>query len=496
MGGALTDISDDFDELRFLCQGYKNSLLQFKKSLNKLKSHPSSPFLKEETTRLIKLLFDLEGQIIKQKSQIKTATPKKLEELSKEKWRLFTELRAYIPLVGSLITSTDWQSPSYAHSLYSEAGIQEGKIIANLNDYKRDRHLNEENYQEQFLKEYVDGFKFPAGAYLTSSGMAALMTIVTHLILKQKIKGPILIGKSIYFENTEIIETFFKEKKVIKVDEMKTEHILQLYDEKKPDLLLFDSLCNAPTVAVPNIPAILKHVSKQAKKETFFIIDNSTLSVALQPLKALRMSSKVKLIVFESLNKYHQFGLDRVTAGIIWYRGSGFENFYKARVHAGTNIADRSTYALPRPNRVQLQKRLNRLNRNALYLAASLETHISQNPSKKIEGIVYPGLKSHPSFSWAKNYSFQGSYFVISFKKPYQKISIYQRFVQEVMKNAKKKKVSINGGTSFGFNTTRIYLTARNTDYGMPFIRVSLGTENIIELEKVKDVFTKTLQSF
>ena len=64
------------------------------------------------------------------------------------------------------------------------------------------------------------------------------------------------------------------------------------------------------------------------------------------------------------------------------------------------------------------------------------------------------------------------------------------------MENAKKKKVSINGGTSFGFNTTRIYLTARNTDYGMPFIRVSVGTENIIELEKVKDVFTKTLQSF
>lgn len=493
---TVNDIRDDFDELHFLCVGYKNSLLEFKKSLSKIQNHPALPFLVSETDRLIKLLSDLKTKIAKTELQLKNEKSKQIEQFANTKREIFLELRTLIPLVSSLITSTDWQSPSFTHSLYSEAGIQEGKIIANLNDYKRDRHLNEEDYQEQFLKEYVDGFKFPAGAYLTSSGMAALTTIVTHLILEQKIKGPILIGKSIYFENTEIIETFFKEKKVIKVDEMKTEHILQLYDEKKPDLLLFDSLCNAPTVAVPNMPAILKHVSKQAKKETFFIIDNSTLSVALQPLKALRIPSKVKLIVFESLNKYHQFGLDRATAGIIWYRGSGFENFYKARVHAGTNIADRSTYALPRPNRVQLQKRLNRLNRNALYLAVSLETHISQNPSKKIEGIVYPGLKSHPGYSWAKNYSFQGSYFVISFKKPYQKISIYQRFVQEVMKNAKKKKVSINGGTSFGFNTTRIYLTARNTDYGMPFIRVSLGTENIIELEEVKDVFTKTLQSF
>ena len=495
-GSVIAEIRQDLDELDFLCKEYKKSLLQFQKQLVKLKTHPAFPFLAKEAERLLEYLYDLQRQIAKSHSQINTASPKRLEELAHEKRKLFMQLRSCIPFVTSLVTSSDWQSPSFMHSLNSEAGIQEGDIIAHINDYKRDRHLNEERYQEQFLKEYVDGFKFPIGAYLTSSGMAALTTIITFLILQKKIKGPVLVGRSIYFENTEIMQNFFKKEKVLKVDEMNTEKILEVYDKNQPDLLLFDSLCNAPTVAVPDIPTILKYVALHAKKETFFIIDNSTLSIALQPLKILRLPSKVKLIVFESLNKYHQFGLDRVTAGIVWYRGSGFEKFYQARVHAGTNIPDNSVYALPTPNRKHLEARLSRHNRNAKYLSEALSTFIYERDLKKIEGIVYPGLVDHPSYAWVKKFSFQGSYFVISFKKPYQKVRVYQRFVKQVIENARKKKVAIVGGTSFGFNTTRIYLTAQNTDYGQPFIRVSLGTENLGKLEKIKEVFIDTIKSF
>jgi len=490
----MTDTHDDFEELLFLCRGYQKSLKDFRKSLDPLKSHPSLAFIKDETDRLARLFTDLEQDITRICRRSKRAGD--IQKMTDQKWQYMTLLRSYIPLIGALITSLDWQSPSFTHSLHSQAGIQEGKIIANLNDYKRDQHLNERDYQERFMKEYVDGFKFPAGAYLTSSGMAALTTIITYLSAPGRIKGPVMIGESIYFENAELIETFFKDQKIIKVDEMDTKKVLATYDKMRPDLILFDSLCNSPSIAVPDVLTILKHVSENAKNNTFFVIDNSTLSVALQPLKTMSLKTKIKLLVFESLNKYHQFGLDRVTAGIVWYRGSGFEDLYYARDHAGTNIPDSSVYALPIPNRNLLQKRLLRHNRNAHLLAQTLQEYIKTTSPQKVADIIYPGLPNHPSYSWSSKYSFQGSYFVISFKKPYQKISVYQRFVGEVIKNAKKKKVSINGGTSFGFNTTRVYLTAKNTDFGMPFIRVSVGTENISDLRKLQDVFETVIKSY
>lgn len=201
-------------------------------------------------------------------------------------------------------------------------------------------------------------------------------------------------------------------------------------------------------------------------------------------------------MVFESLNKYHQFGLDRVTAGIIWMWGAGFGTFNFARVHSGTNIVDSSCYALPKPNATFLKKRLQRLDRNATFLASEMEQQLNAHSSKKIESIIYPSLESHPSFSWSKNYFFHGSYFVVQFHKNYQKVSEYRKFIAVVLNTAKKQKVFITAGTSFGFNTTRIYLTARNTKFGTPFVRVSVGTENRLELENLKNVFIKAIQSF
>lgn len=491
-----TDLYEDFYELLYLTSNYKKSLLEFRKSIIKLPTHPSVPFLMDEANRLVNSFEELERQTMKFQAQTKKASAREIEKLSNEKRRIFIELRSIIPMIGSLITSTDWQSPSFSHSLHSEAGIQEGKIIAHINDYKRDQHLNEREYQNQFLKEYVDGIKIPASAYLVSSGMAALTTIITFLRSRKDVKGSVMMGGSMYFENTELIETLFTDRKIIKVDEINTEHILKIYDTHQPDVIILDSLCNSPTIAVPDIPAILKYVSNHAKKNTYFVIDNSTLSIALQPLKIVRLPSKVKLIVFESLNKYHEFGLDRVTGGIMWFRGTGIEELYDARDHAGTNTQDSAVYTLPRPSRKHLQKRLNRLNRNVTYLAESLSEFILQNDLKKVDSIIYPGLKNHPSNEWSKKYSFQGSYFVIAFQKPYQTVKIYKSFVDQVIKSARREKVALVGGTSFGFNTTRIYLTAQNSKYGDPFIRVSVGTENMAELERIKDVFTKTLQSF
>ena len=147
------------------------------------------------------------------------------------------------------------------------------------------------------------------------------------------------------------------------------------------------------------------------------------------------------------------------------------------------------------PNRKFLEQRLKRFERNTMYITEHLSKTITQIQGN-IEKIVYPGLPTHPSFSWSKTYVFHGSYFVLQFKNKFRNVATYKRFVNCVMKAAKKSNVSINGGTSFGFDTTRIYITARNSDNGIPFVRVSMGTESISQIERITDVFREVIQSF
>jgi len=50
------------------------------------------------------------------------------------------------------------------------------------------------------------------------------------------------------------------------------------------------------------------------------------------------------------------------------------------------------------------------------------------------------------------------------------------------------------GGSSFGFDTTRIYLTAEGADYGEPFVRIAAGTEHRLEVERVAEALTAAVR--
>jgi len=65
-------------------------------------------------------------------------------------------LRSQAAVSSAVIIQTDWQSPSFNYSLVSQAGRQTGKVSGTFNDYKRDVHLDEKEYEELFLKEYIN----------------------------------------------------------------------------------------------------------------------------------------------------------------------------------------------------------------------------------------------------------------------------------------------------------------------------------------------------
>src|SRR3989344_655978 len=306
----MQDIKDDFEEIEYLCLNY---LKVFKKHVIQIKENKShiQPDVADKT------ITDCYGKIKEIEVEVK-----KLESVRNDyasftgrKKKVRALLRYWAVFAGGLTISADWQSPGFVHSLISEAGRQTGKIKGTINDYKRDVHLDEKEFEEMFLKEYVTAKnKYFLKSYLTNSGQAAFQTILTYFLSENKLKGKVLVGKSSYFQYKQILAGTYG-RNLIEAEETDTKGVLDRVEDDSISAIFLDSLCNSATISVPDLETIISYLNKNIKHNLYLIIDNTCLSVFCQPFN-LKKNRKIHLLTFESLNKYYQFGLDRVTAGI------------------------------------------------------------------------------------------------------------------------------------------------------------------------------------
>ncbi|OGG33000.1 hypothetical protein A3G68_06945 [Candidatus Gottesmanbacteria bacterium RIFCSPLOWO2_12_FULL_42_10] len=461
---ADSNLEQDIRELKVIVSDKLHRLTQFQKDFSRFKGYLSTEEKKLTSEKTHKLI-------------------EKFADFLKRSPRDRNALRLLVADFASLMIASDWQSPSYDFSLYSQAGRQTGKITGTVNDYKRDVHLDERAYEKEYIRQYIDArFKFRLSAFLVASGQAAFQTILTYLQSEGKLNGNVLCGQASYFQYKQILQGIFRNK-LIEVAEDDTARILASIKKTKPKAVFLDSLCNSSQIAVPDIAAIMKFIYRECREEIYFIIDNTCLSVYCQPFNWRTNNRNVHLLTFESLNKYHQYGLDRVTGGIIVCEERDAAGIYEYRKHAGTNMTDFSLFCLPSPDRKLLENRLKRHQRNACVLAEFLD-------SGKVQ-VIYPGLPQHPGYPIMKNRGFFGSFLNLSFKNNHP--IYFKKIISRTIDIAKKEKVNLAAGTSFGLNTTRIYLTSLWTKYGQPFLRISAGTETEENLGKLKRVFKKAL---
>jgi len=400
-----------------------------------------------------------------------------VDELSAEKRSLADLLRVEQALMAALVGAADWQSPSFLHSTLPAAGRQNGRIEPHWNDYKRDRHLDADAYEQRYLRAMVDNSS-GLRALLTSCGMAAFTTVLSFLQLEGELEGPVIAGAGLYHESRLLLEKALPGR-VRPIDEGNPGALLGAIDALRPGAVFLDSLSNTKWMPVPDLAAA---VERLRGTDTYLVIDNTGLSVSCQPFA---LAESVRLIVFESLLKYAQLGLDRANAGVIVARSEEAELLAGYREHLGTNVADVAVHALPRPDRRVLERRLARLQRNALILAERLR---EQAPTS-VE-IVYPGLPGHPCARVARRLSFRGGCLSIVFLDADTSLGRERRLVAAAVSEAARRGVPLLAGSSFGFDTTRIYLTAASAECGEPFVRVSAGTEHRLELERLADALT------
>lgn len=475
---AVADLDADFEELLFLARSAEAELAEAGDELARgcLRARTRELLTRQHERARRRYRATAERLLAVRAQTIERPASRSLiDELAAEKASLADLLRVEQALTAALLGAADWQSPSFLHSLAASAGRQEGRIRPHWNDYKRDRHLDADRYERRYLDAFVAGPP-DLRALLTSCGMAAFTTVLSFLQLEGKLDGPVLAGAGLYHESRLLLERALPGR-VQLVDEADTGSLLRAIDELRPSALFLDSLSNTKWMPVPELARVLEQL---AGTQTYLVVDNTGLSVSCQPFALAHQS--VRLIVLESLLKYAQLGLDRANAGVIITRSDDADRLSGYREHLGTNVADMAVHALPRPDRGVLERRLARLQRNALLLAQRLLAQVGDSVE-----VVYPGLPSHRCAAVARRLPFRGGCLSIGFAEPDATLRRERALVAQAVAEAARRGVALLGGASFGFDTTRIYLTAEGAAYGEPFVRIAAGTEHRLEVERVAE---------
>ncbi len=471
LAGALADLEGDLTELAFLCGAAEHKLAEFVTVLAEACPQPQTQELVRRTASSARRRYRSLGLrlcLLRREARSAPPSPALAERLGAERTALADRLRVEQALLAGLITAPDWQSPSFLHSLTPAAGRQAGRTIAHWNDYKRDRHTDAEAYERRYVQEMLDG-SGELRALLTGCGMAAFTTILGWLLGERKLARSVVAGRGLYHETKLLLERMLPGRLVF-VDESDTASLLRAIAQSRPSAVFLDSLSNTRWMPVPDLRAVIEHLRGT---DTYLVLDNTLLSVSWQPF-ALAGES-VRLIVFESLLKYAQLGLDRTNAGVVSARPSDADSLDGYREHLGTNIPDVAVHALPPPHRPVLERRLARLQRNARHLAECLDERAPPGVA-----IVYPGL---------------GGCLSVVLPAHEHGLAPEQALVRAAVAQAARRGVRLLAGASFGFDTTRIYLAAANAGCDTPFVRIAAGTEHRLELEAVADALAAALEA-
>jgi cysteine synthase/cystathionine beta-lyase/cystathionine gamma-synthase len=388
---------------------------------------------------------------------------------------------------GSVVCMGDWQSPIYASSVPMNANRLSDAIAEHKWDYKRDGHFEAVAYEKQFLEQHVDHLGFPGKSigYLTNCGMAAFTTVLHWLAHEIRLEGPVLALEPMYFENLHLANGFFPH--LTRLNTQNSEQVLQCLRGEQPSIVLLDAITNCNDVLAHDMETVLNW-AKETTEPLAIVIDTTCLPTALLPKDLFAgLPPHVMVILVESLAKHHQFGMDTVTGGIVVLcaEESLQASFHKTRARLGTNISDATVGCLPLPSGMQLVNRMKRHSRNLQMLVRKLESYISETP-----GVI-------ESISWLNEGSslapeFNGTCFSIHLHESLKSIDKYREFEETVLELASEKNLPVALSTSFGFDVTRLYVTAPSTPFEPAFLRVSIGTETAAEVDLLADILCET----
>ena len=220
-------------------------------------------------------------------------------------------------------------------------------------------------------------------ALTTSSGMAAI-TLMMHALPKG---SNIICGDDVYGGTFRLFTTVFQnDHNFIFVDTTNLEEIKKALSTKKTSLIWLET----PTNPLLKISDIKKITSMAKAHKTKVIVDNTFMSPYFQ--NPLDLGAD---IVMHSMTKYLN-GHSDVVGGVLMLNNKTLYNkLWTLQNSIGPSASPFDSWLVLRGLKT-LAVRMEAHQKNAMKIAKWLEGH------KKIERVVYPGLKSHPQHKIAK----------------------------------------------------------------------------------------------
>ena len=488
---AILDAIDDILEIKFLIEDIEREEERIAQDESRSTYEFKSPWCSPSTEKALKSLkAKLDRNLDTIERMARFSQEKDLEEILQAVRKDFLEMKAHLregyKIKGALLCAQDWQSPIYAASYPLTGNRLSHKIEEHVLDYKRDGHLDSAAYEEGFITEYLSHLGSDRiRSYLTNSGMAAFSTVLHWLRDEIKVAGNALAVTPMYFENIHLAKAFFPALEELNTQTDSTPLISHLR-KSQPGIIFVDAVTNCGTVLSQDLDLIMTWARVETSKPTTIVIDTTCMPASLLPEGFLKnLPEHVSVVIVESLAKHHQFGMDAVTGGIIILDGEEHlhESFKPTRARLGTNISDSSAGSLPRPNRERLERRLRRHSKNMERVGRELERQIQLHQG--IFNAISWADKGQDNADW-----FRSPIMSVSLCPEFQSVWHYQEFENKVHELASEMNLPVAFSTSFGFDVSRLYVTAPSTDFEPPFLRFSIGTENQFQIDRLLTVIS------
>lgn len=296
---------------------------------------------------------------------------------------------------------------------------------------------------------------------LFSSGMAAVAAVARSV----PPGGTLLVQSGIYWGTTLFLRKLCARNKValIEADAGDRQAFLDEISVTCPDLVWLEVPSN-PFLQVADI----KNIAAQCKQTGSVLAVDAT---AATPLILKPLSLGADLVMHSATKALN--GHSDLLGGVVTTTDAASEawNFIKEeRKLAGAVLGSFETWLLLRGLRT-LALRVERMNANAMAVAAFLETH------RKVDAVLYPGLGSHPQHELAKS-QMQGG---------------FGSLMSVLIKGGKDKALKVAGAldlfqraTSLGGTESLVEhrFTIEGEGSGIPenLLRLSIGIEHVDDL--------------
>lgn len=490
---TIEDLIEDLELQLWLAE---DQISKLTRKQSELTHHPAAVpdpatlhYISDTLKRTMQEYQALADSITKLLSSRSTWDPHSISSLITQKTAHLFRLHAMQQMTTGICTADIWQSPSTKHATYSQAGTLTGTIKLHTSDYNRDgTYPAVEAYAKAYVRAFVDSpFGMTPSATVTASGMAAFATALTCIQSHMTNSDRILMSSQSYFQNTWHAKKVFGECLSF-FDDTDIPSLIRSVEIQRPKAVILNSLNLSEQYTMPHLHELLPKLARSLPPKSWIVLDNTGLATSFQPLMILPRTTHVSLLVIESLLKFHQYGLDRTNAGIIWgYNMLSNPNTTPIVRDHGTVLGYTELMTLPSPNRRYLDRRLARINRNNTRVANDLYTHICHHETL-VTDVRHPSIPTHASYTWSQHYSFLGGSFGVILRPKLQMSDDKHPVMVRLMALARSHDVNIQEGSSFGFDATRILPVpqyATETFRLQQPLRISVGTETRAEIDKL-----------